>query len=85
MFKVRIKEVAQANGCKNWYQLGQLLDTKKTGEIRFEALARRLWKGQHVPTLPTLAAVCDALECELSDLVVRMNGKKKRRTNGGGK
>jgi DNA-binding Xre family transcriptional regulator len=78
MFKARIKEVALAKGVKNYYQLGQLLDTKKTGDIKFEVMARRLWKGDHVPTLPTLAAVCDALDCELSDLIVR-NGRKKKR------
>lgn len=69
MFKVRIKEAARAKGIKNYYQLGRLLDVDKTGEIKYEALARRLWNGDHVPTLPTLAAVCEALECELSDLV----------------
>jgi len=86
MFKVRIKEVARLKGVENYYQLGRLLDTKKTGEIKYEALARRLWNGDHVPTLPTLAAVCDVLKCELSDLVVRKNGSKgipdKRRANG---
>lgn len=77
MFTIRIKEAARVKGIKNYYQLGRLLDTKKTGEIKYEALARRLWNGDHVPTLPTLAAVCDALGCELSDLVKRVNGKKK--------
>lgn len=78
MFKARIKEAAKARGVKNYYQLGQLLDTKDTGAIKFEMLARRLWNGSNVPTLPTLAAVCDALDCELSDLVVRVNGKRRK-------
>lgn len=86
MFKVRIKEAAKKKGVKNYYQLGLKLDTGNTGEIKYEALARRLWKGDNVPTLPTLDAVCDALDCDLSDLVVRVkNGhKRKRRTNGHG-
>lgn len=79
MFKARIKEAAKARGVKNYYQLGRLLDTKDTGEIKFEMLARRLWNGSNVPTLPTLAAVCDVLGCELSDLLVRVNGKKSRK------
>lgn len=78
MFKARIKEAAKAKGVRNYYQLGRMLDTENTGAIKFEALARRLWNGANVPTLRTLAAVCDALDCELSDLIVR-NGKRKKK------
>lgn len=86
MFKVRIKQAAKKAGVKNYYQLGLKLDFNKTGDIKYEALARRLWKGDNVPTLPTLDAICDALDCDFSDLVVRVkNGhKKKRRGNGNG-
>lgn len=76
MFKTRIKDAAKARGVKTYYQLGQLLDTANTGEVKFVMLARRLWNASNVPTLPTLAAVCDALDCELSDLVVRVSAKK---------
>ena len=83
MFKVKIREAAKKAGVKNFYQLGLKLDTEHTGDIKFEVLARRLWNAENVPTLPTLAAVCDALGCELSDLIERV--KKKPAKNGDGK
>jgi hypothetical protein len=78
MFKVRIKEAARAKGVKNYYQLGVRLALQGRREPKFEMMAKRLWEGGHEPTLTTLGLVCDALDCELSDLVVRVNGKRKK-------
>ena len=79
MFKATIKAAAKAKGVKNYYQLGVLLAPNGEREAKFEMMAKRLWSGAHVPTLPTLALVCDALGCELSDVLVRVAPKKNGR------
>ncbi len=78
MIKVTVKEAAKANGVKNYYQLGLMLAPSGEREAKFEMMAKRLWSGAHVPTLPTLDLVCEALGCELKDVVTRVpkrNGK----------
>lgn len=79
MVELRIKEAAQLKGVKNYYQLGLRLDTKNTGDIKFEVLAKRLWGNRKAnPTFNTLKAICVALDCDFGDLVVRVNGKKRK-------
>lgn len=81
MFKVTVKEAARARGVKTPYQLGVLLAPNGKREARYERMAERLWEGEHEPTLTTLALVMDALSelklCQLSDLIKRVNGKKR--------
>lgn len=72
MIKVTVRQAALARKVKNYYQLGQMLGKGPKNEM----LAKRLWEGTHIPTLPTLYRVCDALNCKIEDLVRRANGKR---------
>jgi hypothetical protein len=74
MFTVTVKRACKARGVTTYYQLGQKLG----GGAKFEMMAKRLWDESHTPTLPTLFAVCKALDCEIGELVQRKgsgNGK----------
>jgi putative transcriptional regulator len=68
--KPHIKEIAEKRGVTTAYQLQKLLNIAP-------AVAARLWRGdfQRVDLI-TLDRLCEALECELSDLLVRVPNKK---------
>lgn len=81
MFRLTAKEAAKARGIKNYAELGREMTPEGATDAeksRYAMIAMRLWRGKSMPTLPTLGLVCDALDCELSDLIVR-NGKRKKK------
>lgn len=63
MIKVTVRKAAEAAGVEKAYQLQTLLDCSPS-------LARNLWLGKQLPELKTLDRVCDALDCELGDLII---------------
>lgn len=70
MIKVRIQEVAQARGITTAYQL------QKKMEIN-PGMASRLWKGEfEMIGLRTLDRLCDVLDCEPNEILVRTPDKK---------
>lgn len=64
-----MRQAAVRRGVKTYYQLARLLGDDQ--DVR----ASRLWQGTALPTLATLDKVCDALNCELTDLVRRVPKK----------
>lgn len=71
MIKVTIAQAAKKKGYQNPTQLANLM--KKSPTVIW-----RYWEGHQTPGLDMLDRICDALDCELSDLIVR-NGKRKRK------
>lgn len=70
MVKLTIREAAEARGIENAYQLQKAMDVKP-------GMAARLWKAEtEMVALKTLDRLCDALDCELTDLLVRVPNKK---------
>lgn len=72
MIRVTVREAAERRGVRTYYQLARLLGDDQ--DVR----AKRLWEGEALPTLPTLDKVCDALGCELAELVTRVPPKTHR-------
>jgi DNA-binding Xre family transcriptional regulator len=71
MVTLKIREAAERQGITTAYQLQKALNT-------MPSTAARLWRGDmKMIGLDTIDALCDALNCEPSDLIVRANGKKK--------
>lgn len=71
MVTLKIREMAERRGITTAYQLQKALNT-------LPGTAARLWRGQmSMIGLETIDALCEALECEPADLIVRDNGKKK--------
>lgn len=77
MIKVTIRQAAIKRGIKTPRQLAKVVEVK-------DAVAWRWWNwtastGQDsIPTVKSLDKICDKLDCELSDLIVR-NGKRKKK------
>ena len=73
MVELRIQEVAMSRGITTAYQLQKALESHP-------AMAARLWKGNMDRIgLQTIDALCEALDCEPSDLIVRVkDGKRKK-------
>lgn len=70
MVKLQVREVAEARGIKTAAQL------KKAAGISSGAAAR-LWKGNaETVSLQTLESLCRALDCQLTDLLVRLEEQK---------
>ena len=73
MIRITITEAAQKRGVANPKQLADKMGVA-------HAPVWKIWTGAGVPTLPTLDKVCDALNCNLLDLVSRTpnrrNGRK---------
>lgn len=65
MIEVTVRQAAMRRGVKTYYQLARLLGDSQ--DVR----AMRLWDGSALPTLATLDKVCDALGCDLAELVKR--------------
>ncbi len=84
MVKLTIREAAEKRGVTTAYQL-----QKKLGS--HPGMAARLWKGDMAQiALKTLDALCEVLDCELSDLLIRTNNgssktAKKATKKGGAK
>jgi DNA-binding Xre family transcriptional regulator len=73
MVKLQIKQTARQQGITNAYQLQKVMEIQP-------GMAARLWKGDmKMIALTTLDALCDALECELDELIVRVGRKNRRR------
>lgn len=71
MVKLTIRQAAEARGVTTAYQLQKLMDFQP-------AMAARLWKGEmKLIGLSTLDTICERLECDLSELISRENGKAK--------
>jgi len=64
MIQVTIKEAARERGITNPTQLAEIMECAPT-------IIWKIWTGVHLPKLPMLDRICDALECELEDLVRR--------------
>ena len=75
MIEVRLKEAAQARGVENSKQLADLMNCAPT-------IIWKIWTGVHDPKLPMLDRICEALDCDLSDLIVRKPRRRARPTNG---
>ncbi|OLE54578.1 MAG: hypothetical protein AUG51_07795 [Acidobacteria bacterium 13_1_20CM_3_53_8] len=72
MVKLTIREAAEARGITNAYQLQKAMDVKP-------GMAARLWKGEtEMIALKTLDRLCEALGCELTDLLVRVSNRRAR-------
>jgi putative transcriptional regulator len=71
MVKLQIKQTAKRQGITNAYQLQKAMGIQP-------GMAARLWKGNmKMIALDTLDALCEALECELEELIVRVGRKSK--------
>lgn len=80
MVNLTIRQAAEARGIKTAYQLQKMLGFQP-------AMAARLWKGEtKMIALTTLDTLCEKLECDLSEIISRENGKSKmtkKREKGG--
>jgi DNA-binding Xre family transcriptional regulator len=73
MVRLKIREAAEARGITTAYQLQKAMGVQP-------GMAARLWKGElEMIALKTLDRLCDAIGCELSDLLVRQSDKRKGR------
>jgi len=71
MVKLTIREAAEKRGLSTAYQLQKKLSVPP-------GTAARLWRGDlEMIALKTLDFVCERLECELSEIISRENGKTK--------
>ena len=62
--KLAIREVAQKRGLKTAYQLQRKLNT-------YPGTASRFWKSEmRAISLDVLAELCNALECDVTELIV---------------
>lgn len=73
MIRARIREVAEAKGVPNAYQLGELIGVTPN-------VSARLWKDSFAQIgRVTLEKLCSALNCQVGDLLVyepNSEGKK---------
>jgi DNA-binding Xre family transcriptional regulator len=70
MIKAKIREVAEARGVPNAYQLGVLIGVTPN-------VSARLWKDDFAQIgRVTLEKLCSALDCQVGDLLVYEPEKK---------
>lgn len=68
MVKLTIRQAAEKKGITTAYQLQKAMNIPP-------AMAARLWKGEmKMIALSTLDALCEVLDCEVSDLIERKKG-----------
>ncbi|MCA1625865.1 MAG: helix-turn-helix transcriptional regulator [Acidobacteria bacterium] len=73
MIELKISEVAQSKGITTAYQLQKAMNIPP-------GMAARLWRGNmKMIGIETIDSLCEALDCEPADLIVRVKEKK---TNG---
>jgi DNA-binding Xre family transcriptional regulator len=73
MIKARIKEIAEAKGIPNAYQLGVVIGVTPN-------VSARLWKDNFAQIgRGTLDKLCSALECNVGELLVYEKEAKKSR------
>jgi DNA-binding Xre family transcriptional regulator len=76
MIKAKIREIAEAKGVPNAYQLGELIGVTPN-------VSARLWKDSFAQIgRVTLEKLCSALECQVGDLLVYEPEKKMRPLRG---
>lgn len=84
VIRVTVRKAALKRGIKNPYRLAQRLQgTSAEPETRFQLLAGSLWKewkgeGPGQPKLESIGKVAEALDCELSELLVRVPNRRSR-------
>jgi len=72
MICLRIKDVAAKRGVTTAYKLQKIAGLHP-------GHAARLWRGNLTMIgMGTLDALCDSLQCEPGDLLVRLKGKRRR-------
>jgi DNA-binding Xre family transcriptional regulator len=70
MIKLRIREIAEAQGITTAYQLQKAMKYPPN-------MAARLWRGDmKMIGLETIDKLCEVLGCEPNDLIVRIKNKK---------
>ena len=75
MVKLRIKEVARSKNIRTAYQLQKLMQVPP-------ATAARLWRADMTMiALSTIDSLCEALDCDVGDLIVRTRTRTKRMRN----
>ena len=73
MIRARIKEIAEAKGIPNAYQLGVVIGVTPN-------VSARLWKDDFTQIgKVTLDKLCNALDCQVGDLLVYEPDKKGKR------
>jgi len=73
MIRARIREVAEANGISNAYQLGLRIGVAPS-------VSSRLWKDDFTQIgKVTLDKLCAAMNCQVGDLLVYEPGSRKGR------
>jgi DNA-binding Xre family transcriptional regulator len=76
MIKAKIREVAEAKGVPNAYQLGVLIGVTPN-------VSARLWKDDFAQIgRVTLEKLCSALGCQVGDLLVYEPNSKKKSAKG---
>ena len=76
MVELRIQEVAMKRGITTAYQLQKAMGSHP-------AMAARLWKGDMDRIgLQTIDALCEALDCEPGDLIIRVKNQEGEKRKG---
>ena len=71
--ELRIREAAESRGITTAYQLQKRMNVPP-------GTAARLWRGDmKMIGLDTIDALCEAIECEPTDFIVRVQSKKAER------
>jgi DNA-binding Xre family transcriptional regulator len=71
MVKLQIRETAAKKGIKTAYGLQKVMGIPP-------GTAARLWRAKMTMiSLKTIDSLCEALECEPADIIVRSDGRKK--------
>ena len=76
MIVVTIRKAALARGVRNSHQLADRMGCNS-------GVAWKMWNGACEPSLTMLDRICDALDCDLDDLVVRKAGRRGSRASNG--
>lgn len=72
MIKVKIRQAAIRRGFKNPYQFAKSVGLSKP-------VAGRIWENEQEPQLKTLNRICDAWQCDLTELIQYVPSKNGRR------
>lgn len=72
MIEVTIAEAAQRRGIDNPKQLADRLACAPT-------IIWRVWTGRQSPTVTMIGRICEALDCEVSEVLRRVPDKKGRK------
>lgn len=73
MIEVTIAEAAQRRGISNPKQLADKIVCAPT-------VIWRVWTGRQSPTVKMIGRICEALDCEVSEVLRRIPDKKRRKS-----